>query len=58
MYNGPGLELTTLVEGEEVAAYHEVPFDARGPAGEVSFYRLEAGDFIFQSQRAEQSILP
>ena len=46
IYNTLGQRLTTLVEGEQEAGYHEVKFDAAGLSSGVYFCRLQAGSFV------------
>jgi parallel beta-helix repeat protein len=46
VYNTLGQQITTLVEGERDAGYHEVRFDgANFPSG-VYFYRMQAGSYV------------
>ncbi len=45
VYNLLGQEVTTLVNEEQNAGYHEVTFDASGLASGVYIYRLTAGSF-------------
>jgi len=46
VFNTLGQTIATLVEGEEVAGYHEVKFDGGNLPSGLYFYRLEAGGFI------------
>jgi hypothetical protein len=46
VFNTLGQEVAKLVNGYQDPGYHDVPFDARGLASGVYFYRLEAGSFI------------
>ncbi|HTP13293.1 MAG TPA: T9SS type A sorting domain-containing protein [Bacteroidota bacterium] len=45
VYDLPGRELATLVDGEMSAGTHEVAFDATKFASGVYFYRIQAGTF-------------
>ena len=45
-FNTLGEMVSTLVEGEMEAGYHESRFDASGLASGVYLYRLQAGDFV------------
>ncbi len=45
VFNILGQHVTTLVDGEVEAGYHEVQFDATGLASGVYLYRLESGVF-------------
>jgi hypothetical protein len=38
--------VTTLVNGEEEAGFHEARFDGSGFASGVYFYRIQAGNFV------------
>jgi hypothetical protein len=46
VFNTLGQLVTTLVNGEQEAGYHEVRFDGSNLASGVYFYRLQAGDFV------------
>jgi flagellar hook assembly protein FlgD len=46
VYNILGQLVSTLVNGEEQAGYHEVKFDGSNLASGVYFYRLQAGSFV------------
>jgi flagellar hook assembly protein FlgD len=46
VYNTLGQLVTTLVNGEQGAGYHEVRFDGSNLASGVYFYRLQAGNFV------------
>jgi hypothetical protein len=46
VYTALGQIVTTIVNGEEQAGYHEVRFDGIGLASGVYFYRLQAGSFV------------
>ena len=41
-----GREVAILDEGERVAGYHDVLFDAHGLASGIYFFRLQAGGFL------------
>ena len=45
-----GREVVTLVDENMEAGYHNVTFDAARYASGVYFYRLKAGDHIFQEK--------
>jgi photosystem II stability/assembly factor-like uncharacterized protein len=46
VYNLLGMEVSTLVNGEEPAGIHTVQFNGSGLASGVYFYRLRAGQFV------------
>ncbi len=46
VFNMLGQQVTTLVNGQIEAGYHEAKFDASGLASGVYFYRLQAGSFV------------
>jgi IgGFc binding protein/Secretion system C-terminal sorting domain len=46
IFNILGQLVTTLVNGEQQAGYHEVRFDGSNLASGVYFYRLQAGNFV------------
>jgi hypothetical protein len=46
VYNTLGQLVSTLVNGDADAGYHEVRFDAIGLASGVYFYRIMAGTFV------------
>jgi hypothetical protein len=46
VYNAPGQQVATLVNGEQKAGYHEVRFDGSGLAGGLYFYRIQTEDFV------------
>jgi hypothetical protein len=46
VYNTLGQQVTTLVNGNEEAGYHEQKFDGTGLASGVYFYRIQAGSFV------------
>jgi hypothetical protein len=46
VFNTLGQSVSTLVNGEEEAGYHEVQFDGRHLSSGVYFYRIEAGSFV------------
>jgi hypothetical protein len=46
VFNTLGQRVTTLVQGEQEAGYHEVKFDASELASGVYLYRVQAGEFV------------
>lgn len=46
IFNTLGQRVTTLVNGNYPAGYHEVEFNAQGLASGMYFYRFEAGGFV------------
>ena len=46
VYNALGQVVTSLVNREEQAGYHEVKFDGSNLASGVYFCRLQAGSFV------------
>ncbi len=46
VFNTLGQSVSTLVNGEQEAGYHEVRFDGSGLSSGVYFYRIEAGSFV------------
>lgn len=46
VFNTLGQLVTTLMNEEEQAGYHEVKFDGSGLSSGVYFYRIEAGSFV------------
>jgi ligand-binding sensor domain-containing protein len=46
VFNTLGQLVTTLVNGEQEAGYHEVRFDGSNLASGVYFYRIQAGSFV------------
>ena len=46
VFNTLGQNVSTLVNGEQEAGYHEVKFDAAGLSSGVYFYRLESGAYV------------
>ncbi len=45
VFNTLGQKVSSLVEEEQAAGYHEVRFDGNGLASGVYFYRIQAGGF-------------
>jgi len=45
VYNILGSKVATLVNGEEVAGYKSVTWDASEVSSGIYFYKLSAGDF-------------
>jgi hypothetical protein len=46
VFNTLGQSVSTLVNGEQEAGYHEVRFDASGLSSGVYFYRIQAGSYV------------
>jgi hypothetical protein len=46
VFNALGQSVSTLVNGEQEAGYHEVKFDGSELSSGVYFYRIEAGSFV------------
>jgi hypothetical protein len=46
VFNALGQQVSTLVQGEQNAGYHEVRLDASGMASGVYFYRMQAGAYV------------
>jgi len=46
VFNTLGQQVSTLVQGEQEAGYHEAVFDASGLSSGVYLYRLTAGSFV------------
>lgn len=46
VFNTLGQSVSTLIDGEQEAGYHEVRFDGNGLSSGVYFYRLQAGTFV------------
>ena len=46
VFNTLGQSVSTLVNGEQEAGYHEVKFDGSKLASGVYFYRIQAGTFV------------
>ncbi len=46
VYNTLGQRVAELANGDMVAGYHEVTFDARNLSSGVYFYRLQAGSYV------------
>ena len=46
VHNLLGQVVSTIVNGEQEAGFHEVKFDALNLASGVYLYRLEAGKFV------------
>jgi len=46
VFNTLGQQVTTLVNSEVDAGYHEARFDATGLASGVYLYRLRAGEYM------------
>jgi hypothetical protein len=46
VFNTLGQSVSTLVNGDMEAGYHEIKCDASGLSSGIYFYRLKAGDFV------------
>jgi hypothetical protein len=46
VFNTLGQSVSTLVNGEQDAGYHEVQFDGKDLSSGIYFYRLQAGEFV------------
>ncbi len=46
VFNALGQQVATLVNGVQVAGYHEIQFNATNLASGVYFYRMQAGEFV------------
>jgi hypothetical protein len=46
VFNTLGQSVSTLMNGEQEAGYHEVSFDGKNLSSGVYFYRLQAGTFV------------
>jgi hypothetical protein len=46
VYNTLGQSVSTLVNGDMEAGYHEVKFDGSGLSSGVYFYRMQAGSYV------------
>jgi hypothetical protein len=46
VFNTLGQSVSTLVNGEQEAGYHEVKFDGSGLSSGVYFYRIGTGSFV------------
>jgi flagellar hook assembly protein FlgD len=45
VFNTLGQQVSTLVQGEQDAGYHEVKFDGSSLPSGVYFYRMQAGSY-------------
>ncbi|MEO8514900.1 MAG: T9SS type A sorting domain-containing protein [Ignavibacteria bacterium] len=50
IYDAPGKEVTTLVNGTQKAGNHEVSWDASGLSSGIYFYKLEAGSYSVEKK--------
>jgi hypothetical protein len=46
VFNTLGQSVSTLVNGEQEAGYHEVQFNATSLSSGIYFYRLQAGEYV------------
>jgi hypothetical protein len=46
VFNALGQSVSTLMNGEQEAGYHEIQFKATNLSSGVYFYRIEAGSFV------------
>jgi hypothetical protein len=47
VFNTLGQRVSTLMNGEQEAGYHEVKFDGSRLGSGLYFYRIEAGSFVW-----------